>query len=149
MEEAKPLFKVVDKNDTLIKPLEANYEVMYKYEGEQSYVKVEEGVVRQGEAEKNKEFPAKEAEKVLEEIDIKVIPVGPTGWNAYSERTKIMSRQATAGIDAKIPEKGESVELEAVNTVKPTKEQLITITKTAIENKKAALTANTYTAEQP
>ena len=141
MAEEKPLFKVVDKNDTLIKPLEANYEVMYKYEGEATAVKVEEGVVRQGEAEKEKEFPAKEAEKVLEEVDIKVIPVGPTGWNAYSERTKIMSKQEKPGEDAKIPEKGEFVELAEVNAVKPTKEQLTTITKTAVENKKDALTA--------
>lgn len=140
MSEEKPLFKVVDKNDTLIKPLEASYKVMYKYEGEATAVTVEEGVVRQGVAETNKEFPAKEAEKVLEEVDIKVIPVGPTGWNAYSERTKIMSQQENPGEDAKIPAKGELVELDKINTIKPTKEQLTTITKTAVENKKAALT---------
>ena len=139
-EEKKPLFKVVDKNDTLIKPLEATYEVMYKYEGE-APAKVVEGEVKRGEAEKDKEFPAKAAEKILEEVDIKVIPVGPTGWNAYSQRTKIMSKQEKPGEDAKIPEKGELVELEEVNTVKPTKEQLTTITKTAVENKRNALTA--------
>ena len=139
MAEEKPLFKVVDKNNTLIKPLEANYEVMYKYENEATAVKVEEGVVRQGVAETSKQFPAKEAEKVLEEVDIKVIPVGPTGWNAYSGRTKVMSKQERLGEDARIPEKGELVELEAVNTVKPTKEQLTTITKTAVNNKRTAL----------
>ena len=46
-----------------------------------------------------------------------------------------MSQQERVGEDAKIPEKGESVELDKINTVTPTKEQLITITELAIDNK--------------
>lgn len=137
--DKKPLFKVTDTNETLIKPMDADYEVLYTYQGE-APVKVTEGEVKRGQAELDKEFPGKAPDKVLEKVDIKVIPKNPVGWNAYAQRTKVMTEQAKPGEDAKLPEKGETVELSKINATKPTKKELREITDQVITDKKAALT---------
>ena len=117
-EEAVKLFTVTDEKGTKLVPMEADYEVTYKYTNEEA-VKVLEGEVKRGEGIAPTgvtKFPDKDAAKELERSDIKVTPKGPTGWDAYVERDKSFA--------GKIPEKGDKVELPKTKSGKRTKKEI-------------------------
>lgn len=117
-EETVKLFTVTDEKGTKLVPMEADYEVTYKYKNEEA-VKVLEGEVKRGEGIAPAgitNFPDKDAVKELERSDIKVTPKGPTGWDAYVERDKSFA--------GKIPEKGDKVELPKTKSGKRTKKEI-------------------------
>lgn len=102
---ADTLIKVADEKETLLKPIEATYEVKYKYEGEEE-VTVKEGDVTRG-VVKGEEFPAKDPAKDLEfsEVIIKV-PELETNLSYAGKTYKLFGKIPDKNLIIKLPFKG-------------------------------------------
>jgi len=107
------LITVTDEKGTVLKPIDATFEVDYKYEGEATTQRVLEGDVSRGQV-RGKEFPAAEQGKVLEFSEVRVtVKNEPKGWNAYSSKTRIFEGRipqkdtVVGGVDIKLPFIGE------------------------------------------
>jgi len=119
MEETARLLTVKDERGILLKPINATFEVDYKYEGEATTQRVLEGDVSRGQV-LGEEFPAAEQGKVLEFSEVRVTPK-LTPWEAYSAKV----RRFEAEIPKKDSEKeGVDMKLPYTGPINPTKEEM-------------------------
>jgi len=119
MEETARLLTVKDERGTLLKPINATFEVDYKYTGEAQAETVLSGDVSRGEV-RGTEFPAPTAGKDLEYSEVKVTPKA-TPWEAYSAKV----RRFNAETPKKDSEKdGVDMELPYTGPTNPTKEEI-------------------------
>ena len=107
------LITVTDEKGTVLRPIDATFEVDYKYEGETTTQRVLEGDVSRGKV-RGTEFPAPTAGKDLEYSEVRVnVKNEPKGWNAYSSKTRIFEGKipqrdtAFDGVNMKLPFIGE------------------------------------------
>ncbi len=114
------LITVRDERGTLLKPVNATFEVDYKYAGEPSAERVLQGDVSRG-AVIGDVFPSPTAGKDLEYSEVKVTPKS-TPWEAYSAKV----RRFNAEIPVKDSEKeGVDMKLPYTGPTNPTKEQIV------------------------
>ena len=104
------LITVTDDKGTVLRPINATYEVDYKYSGEATAERVLEGDVRRGMVSATAQFPTADPAKDLEysEVIIKV-KSEPKGWDAYSSKTRRfmgtipMKDTTMKGVDVMLP----------------------------------------------
>ena len=103
---ADTLIKVADEKETLLRPIEATYEVKYKYEGEEE-ITVKEGDVKRG-VVIGDEFPAQDPVKDLEfsEVIIKV-PEKETNLSYAGKTYRLFGKIPDKNLIIKLPFKGE------------------------------------------
>ncbi len=134
-EETARLFTVTDERGTVLKPLEAEFTVDYKYREEEEAIRVMDGDIKRGVAVDSKgevDFPAVDASKgELEYSEIKVTMKEPQGWNAYSAKSRVTRFE--------IPREGEDIKLDAKSPGKQGKDTQKDALQSKLDNKKEAL----------
>lgn len=104
------IIRVTDEQDTLLKPLDAQVEVLYQYEGEATPELVLDTTLQRG-VVMDTAFPAADPTRTLEFSQIKIDPSMMKGGLRGSYKSK------TQTFEAKIPEAVEDIALEAIRAV--------------------------------
>lgn len=106
------LITVKDDKGTVLRPIDATFEVDYKYSGEAAPERVLEGDVKRGGVVAGP-FPEADPTKTLEYSEVLIkVKDEPQGWDAYSSKSRrFMGKipvkdSAKEGVDIKLPFKG-------------------------------------------
>lgn len=114
------IITVTDDKGTVLRPIDATFEVDYKYSGEGAPERVLEGDVKRG-GVVGDPFPEADPTKTLEYSEISItVKDKPQGWDAYSSK----SRRFAGKIPVEdSPEKGVDMQLPFKGVIPTTKEE--------------------------
>lgn len=106
------IITVTDDKGTVLRPIDATFEVDYKYSGEAAPERVLEGEVKRGGVVANP-FPEADPTKTLEYSEISItVKDTPQGWDAYSSKSRRFVGRTPVkdspkeGVDMQLPFKG-------------------------------------------